>query len=44
MIIVTDICPKSGLKREIEIVKFVDNKLNSTLLLDCNINYYINIQ
>jgi hypothetical protein len=40
MIIVTDTCPKSGLKREIEFVKFVDNKLNSTLLLDCNINYY----
>ena len=40
MIVVTDICPKSGLKREIEFVKFVDDKLNKTILLDCNVNYY----
>jgi hypothetical protein len=40
MIVVTDICPKSGLKREIEFIKFVDNKLNKTILLDCNLNYY----
>ena len=40
MIVVTDICPKSGLKREIEFIKFVDDKLNKTILLDCNLNYY----
>ena len=40
MIVTTDTCPKSGLKREIEFVKFVDNKLNKTILLDCNLNYY----
>jgi hypothetical protein len=40
MIVVTDICPKSGLKREIEFIKFVDDKLNKKILLDCNINYY----
>lgn len=40
MIIVTDICPKSGLKREIEFVKFIDDKINKTILLDCNLNYY----
>ena len=40
MIVVTDICPKSGLTREIEFIKFVDNKFNKTILLDCNVNYY----
>jgi hypothetical protein len=40
MIIKEDICPKTGLKREIEFIKFVDNKLNKTILLDCNLNYY----
>lgn len=40
MIIKEDICPKTGLKREIEFVKFVDDKLNKTMLLDCNLNYY----
>jgi len=40
MIVVTDICPKSGLKREIEFVKFVDDKLKESILLDCNLNYY----
>lgn len=40
MIIKEDICPKSGLKREIEFVKFIDDKLNKTILLDCNLNYY----
>lgn len=40
MIIKEDVCPKTGLKREIEFVKFVDDKLNKTILLDCNLNYY----
>jgi len=40
MIIHEDICPKSGLKREIEFIKFVDDKINKTILLDCNLNYY----
>jgi len=40
MIIHTDTCPKSGLKREIEFIKFVDNKVDKTILLDCNLNYY----
>lgn len=40
MVVTTDICPKSGLKREIEFIKFVDDKLNKTILLDCNLNYY----
>jgi len=40
MIVKEDICPKSGLKREIEFVKFVDNKTDKTILLDCNLNYY----
>lgn len=40
MIVVTDICPKSGLKREIEFVKFIDDRINTTLILDCNIHYY----
>lgn len=40
MVVHTDICPKSGLKREIEFVKFVDNKIDKTILLDCNLNYY----
>lgn len=40
MIIKEDICPKTGLKREIEFIKFIDNKLNKTILLDCNLNYY----
>jgi len=40
MIVKEDICPKSGLKREIEFIKFVDDKLNKTILLDCNLNYY----
>ena len=40
MIVKEDVCPKSGLKREIEFVKFVDNKVDKTILLDCNLNYY----
>ena len=40
MIIKEDICPKTGLKREIEFIKFVDNKIDKTILLDCNLNYY----
>ena len=40
MIVKEDICPKSGLKREIEFIKFVDNKADKTILLDCNLNYY----
>jgi hypothetical protein len=40
MIVTTDICPKSGLKREIEFIKFVDDNTNKIILLDCNLNYY----
>jgi len=40
MIIVKDICSRSGLKREIEFVKSVDDLINKKLQLDCNINYY----
>lgn len=40
MVVHTDICPKSGLKREIEFVKFLDDKVNKIILLDCNLNYY----
>ena len=40
MLVKEDICPKSGLKREIEFIKFIDNKTNKTITLDCNLNYY----
>lgn len=40
MIITEDICPKTGLKREIEFIKFVDDKINKIITLDCNLNYY----
>ena len=40
MIIKEDICPKTGLKREIEFVKFVDDTFTKTILLDCSLNYY----
>lgn len=40
MIIKEDICPKTGLKREIEFINFVDDKVGKTILLDCNLNYY----
>jgi len=40
MIVVTDVCPKSGLKREIEFIKFVNDKVNKTIVIDCNLNYY----
>jgi len=40
MIIKEDICSKSGLKREIEFIKFLDDKVAKTITLDCNLNYY----
>ena len=42
MIIKEDICPKTGLKREIEFVKIEDNLSLKKIFLDCNINYYHN--
>jgi hypothetical protein len=40
MNIITDICPITGLKREINLVKTVDNLIDKTLQLDCDINYF----
>jgi hypothetical protein len=40
MIIKEDICPKSGLKREIEFIKFQDDVINKNIVLKCNLNYY----
>jgi hypothetical protein len=40
MIIVTDICPKSGLKREIDFIKVEDDIVNKKIFFDCNILYF----
>lgn len=42
MIITSDICPKSGLDRQIEFVKIEDNLSLKKIFLDCDINYYHN--
>jgi hypothetical protein len=40
MIVKIDICPKSGLKREIEYIEFKDDKIKKTIFLNCDLNYY----
>jgi|688.fasta_scaffold352234_2 hypothetical protein len=40
MVIKTDICPKSGLKREIKFIKFSDDIIKKTIFLNCSLNYY----
>lgn len=40
MIIATDICPKSGLKREISYIRFTDNIIDRKLTFECIVKYY----
>lgn len=40
MVISTDICPKSGLKREVKYISFTDNLELKHIKILCNIKYY----
>ncbi len=40
MIIATDICPKSGLKRNIKYIQYIDNPDSKKMYFECDINYH----
>lgn len=44
MIVFTDICPLSGLNREMIYISSLDDTVNKNVELICNINYYYNNQ